>query len=157
LIHNPNHEKRNTLLTEITRGVVTGSIPLQPTAVGEDEGLPEQVSRRDGLSVHTATEQVRYTSEWILEAEARRDHADGAEDGGRVGHDLVRRAGDPVAAGGGNILDEGIGFDLVLRSETRDASGDQRGLGGCPVLARAATTDKSVRAAESAREVRSER
>ncbi len=40
------------------------------------------------------------------EAEAGKDDADGADDGGRVGDDLVAGGGDEVAARGRSILDE---------------------------------------------------
>ena len=55
-----------------------------------------------------------------VEAEARRDHADRADDRGRVGEDLVARAGDHVAAGRRRVLDE---HEDRAASSPRRASG----------------------------------
>ena len=61
-------------------------------------------------------------------AERRADHADRADDRGRVGDDLVGRAGDHVAARGRDVLDEGDDRALLLARRaggcagTRDAT-----------------------------------
>ena len=64
----------------------------------------------------------------VLEAEARRDHADRADDRGGIGDDLVGGAGEPVAARGGDVLDEGDHRQLLLARQQADALADQRRL-----------------------------
>jgi len=61
----------------------------------------------------------------ILEAEARADHADRAHDRGGIGDDLVGGAGQPIAARGGDILDEGDHRQLLLGRQQADALGNQ--------------------------------
>ena len=61
----------------------------------------------------------------LVEAERRADHADRADDRGGIGDDLVGRAGDHVAAGGGDVLDERQHRKLLLVGECADAAMDQ--------------------------------
>ena len=61
----------------------------------------------------------------LVEAERAADHADRADDGGCIGDDLVGRAGDHVAAGRRDILDEGDHRHLLLVGERADAPVDQ--------------------------------
>lgn len=63
-----------------------------------------------------------------MQPEAGRHHADGADDGAFVGPDLVRRAGQPVAARGRGILAEGEDRHLLLFRQIADPLGDQRRL-----------------------------
>ena len=65
-----------------------------------------------------------------VEAETRRDDADRADDGGRVGEDLVARAGDHVAAGSRRVLDEDEDRQLLLLGERANAAEDQVRLRG---------------------------
>ena len=62
------------------------------------------------------------------EAEAGGDDADRAQDARRIGDDLVRRAGDPVAARGRGILDAGDDGDLLLLRQAADPPRHQAGL-----------------------------
>ena len=59
------------------------------------------------------------------ESERRADHADRADDRGRIGEDLVGRARDHVAARGRDILDEGDDRHFLLGRELADALEDQ--------------------------------
>ena len=68
--------------------------------------------------------------EQVLEPEARGDHPDRAHDRGGVGDDLVGGTGQPVAARGRHILDEGDHRQLLLGRQQADALGDQCRLHG---------------------------
>ena len=67
-----------------------------------------------------------------VQPEALADHPDRADDRRGVRVDLVGRAGQPVAAGGGDVLAERQHRHLALRGQPPDPVGDQRGLGGRP-------------------------
>ena len=60
----------------------------------------------------------------LLETEAAADHPDRAEDRGRIANNLVARAGDHVAAGRRDVLDEHQHRQLLLRGELLDAQVD---------------------------------
>ncbi|KTT88509.1 hypothetical protein NS44R_15105, partial [Mammaliicoccus sciuri] len=60
----------------------------------------------------------------LLEAEAAADHADRAEDRGRIAIDLVARAGDHVAAGGRDVLGEHQHRQFLLGCQLADAQID---------------------------------
>src|SRR3546814_15041253 len=64
----------------------------------------------------------------VLEAETGTDHADRPDDRGRRHADLVGGAGQPVAARGGDVLDEGEYRLVVLGREIADPGRDQLGL-----------------------------
>ena len=59
----------------------------------------------------------------LVKAERAADHADRADDRGRIGDDLVGRAGDHVAAGGRDILDEGDHRHASSRRRARGCAG----------------------------------
>ena len=57
----------------------------------------------------------------LLKSERAADHADRAQDRRRIAEDLIARAGDHVAAGGRDILDEHQHRQLLFRGELPDA------------------------------------
>ena len=61
----------------------------------------------------------------LVEAEAGRDHADGADDRGRIGVDLVARQRQEVAARGGHVLAEHVDALVLLLGQLADAAEDQ--------------------------------
>ena len=63
-----------------------------------------------------------------LESEARGNHPDRAHDRGRIGPDVIRRTGEPIAARGRDILDEGMHRHLRLIGKAPDPRRDQRAL-----------------------------
>ena len=64
----------------------------------------------------------------LLKAEAGIDDSDAADDGVVVHEDLVRRRREPVAAGRGDVLDEGHHGHVALRGQGADAVVDERRL-----------------------------
>src|SRR5262245_26322430 len=65
-----------------------------------------------------------------VEAEAGRDDADGADNGGWVGVDFVASECEKVPAGGRDVLAEDVDTLLLLLGELADAAEDQVGLHG---------------------------
>ena len=61
----------------------------------------------------------------LLEAERGRDHPDRADDAVRVEMDAVGRRGQPVAARGRHVLDEGVHRHPLLVGQPADARRDQ--------------------------------
>ena len=61
----------------------------------------------------------------VLKAEGRGDHPDRAGDAVGIKVDHVGGGGEPVAAGGRDVLDEGVDRDLELVGEATNAGGDQ--------------------------------
>ena len=61
----------------------------------------------------------------VLEAEGGRDHPDRADDAVGVEMDPVGRGRQPVAARGGDVLDEGVHRHLLLVGQPADPGGDQ--------------------------------
>src|SRR5690606_32437340 len=68
--------------------------------------------------------------ERLDEAEAGEDDADGANDGRRIGDDLVAGGGDEIAARGGCVLDEDEDGLASLVGQIADALGDETRLDG---------------------------
>ena len=89
---------------------------------------PERVEQRLALAGGVDAPLDAERCDQLLEAEAGADHADRADDRGCVGEDLVGGAGQPVAARGRHVLDEGKHRQLLLVGQRADAPGDQRRL-----------------------------
>lgn len=66
----------------------------------------------------------------VGEAEAAAADADRGDEAHRVGVDLIGGAGDPVAAGGADVADDGVYLDLRLFGAAADEARDEVGLDG---------------------------
>src|SRR6266496_1619526 len=88
------------------------------------ERVEANLVRTRGVHATLNTEPL----EQAVEPEARRDHADRADERGCVRVDLVGRARQPVAAGGRDVLTERDDRNLLAVGQLADALADQRGL-----------------------------
>src|SRR5262245_34490251 len=91
---------------------------------------PERIERAfvlaDSMNAPFNSEPV----DELVETEAGRDNADGANDGGGVGIDFIAGEGEEVAARGRDVLAEDVDPLLLLLGELPDAAEDQVGLHG---------------------------
>ena len=112
-LHQGNKSLVNILLDRLQAPHVVG--------IFRQEGIEHDLAFARGI--HTAFDAELLDR--LVEAEGGAHDADGTEDRGSIAEDFIGRAGDHVAAGGADILDEGQHGNLLFVRQLADAPVDQ--------------------------------